>query len=228
MIVRDEHGIIVQHDKNNTFYKDGGDSARAAGLMAMCGSKTDLMLLNLFIQEGRGVRHPYQNFHNNPNNFTRDQLLCLLAGINSKNSFYIKVVTKDLFWQHAKRLFFCQNTHNQEGIEKPWYNGRDPLGPHHVGMFIKAAGLWWLYWFLPVAWAFMLLDMIITRVVSPTRETNQMIAMCAVFGTFWLILLNKMFDWELNTKEYWSGWRDQKEIGEEIIKYVNGRITSRN
>jgi hypothetical protein len=27
-----------------------------------------------------------------------------------------------------------------------------------------------------------------------------------------------------STKEYWSGWRDQKEIGDQLIAYIEKRI----
>lgn len=59
MIVRDNLGVIVQHRRKEPEYKDGGDSARSTGLMALTGSKEDIKILHHF-EIGHGLlnRHP--------------------------------------------------------------------------------------------------------------------------------------------------------------------------
>ena len=142
-IVRDSNGIVVQHDPNDPNYMDGGDSARVTGLLSLVGNDKDRLLCSFFVNSNNlGVRHPWQSRNNNdnPNNFTRDQLICLMAGLN-KSALGL-VAAKDLFYSHAKRLFFCQNTHDQQGNKKPWYKSRDPLHPGHIGLMIQAAQIY--------------------------------------------------------------------------------------
>lgn len=220
MRVRDHLTIIVQHSKSDPTYLDGGDSARVAGLMAMTGSEIDKNNLSKFVLlEGLGVRHPAQQFHNNPNNFTRDQLLCLMAGMSLPSN-------RALFKSHAKRLFFCQNSHDQDDNKKPWWS-RDILHPGNIGYMIQAAKIVWLYPLLPICWIFLFLDIVFGVFIKPWRESNQLIAMLTISGTFWLKLYCKLHpDWKKPIEEYWSGWRDQKEIGDNIINFITNKITS--
>ena len=142
-----------------------------------------------------------------------------MAGLN-KSTLGL-VAAKDLFYSHAKRLFFCQNTHDQQGNKKPWYKSRDPLHPGHIGFMIQAAQIYWLYPLLPICWLFVLLELLVNVYVTPDRESNQTIALLAISGPAFLKLYTKLHkDWRKPIIEYWSGWRDQKEIANALIYYI--------
>lgn len=236
MIVYDTHDIICQHDRNNpNGYLCGGDSARGVGMLALVGdARSENVIHNFVLPGGLGVRHPFQPLIKNPDgssyqlnnddpkSFTRDQLLPLMAGLWM---ILREDLNKELFWSHASRLFLCQNTHDQHGNEKPWYKGRDPLFIHHIGFMVVASKLWYLYWMLPAAWIVLLVEIFLNAYVTPYREQNQLIAMLSVYGKPWLKLYTALHpDWKFAMNEYWSGWRDQKEVGERIIKYVESRV----
>lgn len=221
-IIRDRFGIVVQHRPDDPLYLDGGDSARVTGLLSMCGSVRDQFIITNFVKHpGNGVRHPFQdlNNNNNPNNFTRDQLICLMAGLSTSfiNSIFAETVVKS----YAKRLFLGQNTHDQENNKKPWYKGRDILHPGYIGFLIQAAQMRSFYFILPFTWLFILLELLFSVFITPWRESNQTIALLNVSGKWFLKLYTKLHpDWKKPIIDYWSGWRDQKEIAEIIINYV--------
>ena len=75
MIYRDSSGFLVKGE-----LKDGGDTAVREGLMAVFTGQPG-NLLQLVNDQGLCVRHPNQKPWNNPNNFTKDQLKCLVAGL---------------------------------------------------------------------------------------------------------------------------------------------------
>lgn len=224
MIKRDQYGIIVQHRPNDLTYMDGGDSARAVGMMAMSGSAQDKFLINHFETfAGLLCRHPYQDIYKNTNNFTRDQLLQAMAGINEANHVDL---AKRIFWSHVKRGFLCQNTHTIEDVKKSWWD-RDILTPSHIGTLLKPAKIYWLYWMLPLCWAWLVLDVAWSTNVKPNDESNQIIAMCSVAGDWALKLYCANHpNWKKPIIEYWSRWRDQKEIGDAIVGYIENRIKS--
>lgn len=115
-------------DQNNYFVDktgDGGDSARSSGVFSCLkppGVPGDPKIAN-YHRGYKFVRHPYQETWNNPNNFTRDQLICLIAGLASYSRGYINLL-RGGFWAHAKRCFFCQN------IERDKRGSRKHLWPH--------------------------------------------------------------------------------------------------
>lgn len=90
--------------------QDYMDSCVRMGIMSMTKSTyTNTTLINNYELNGYGVRCPVPEDGkpcDNPNNFTRDQLLLLLAGLKAQGN--VKAIRR-LFWSHAKRLFFCQN-----------------------------------------------------------------------------------------------------------------------
>jgi len=237
-IIRDKHNIIVQHRPNDPAYLEGGDSARVTGIMALCGSNMDKALLPVFViyPEGYGVRHPFQQLikdesgqtiqlnNNDPGSFTRDQALCLMAGLWSAPE-YNENFTNLFFWSHAKRLFFGQNTLDQEGNKKPWYKSRDPMHPGQIGFMIQAARIKWLYPILPICWLFTILEILVNVYITPNRESNQLLCTLVVTGKWALKLYTKLHpNWKMPIIEYWSGWRDQKEIGDLFINYILTRM----
>jgi hypothetical protein len=239
MIKRDDiWGIICQHDPSNPSYCDGGDSARATGMMAMTGSTGDQALLEQFeVEQGHLCRHPYQNIYCNVNNFTRDQLVQFFGGlgkaIQQNTTGYRSIeLARRVFWAHARRGFFCQNTHDLKDNKKTWWKSRDPLPLSNIGQMIIVAKIYWLYWLLPVCFMWLLLDIVFASFFQNSKdENNQIVALCDVYGKYTLKLYCSLDrKWQDKLIEYWgitSGYfRYQPEIGDSIIKYVNERIGS--
>jgi hypothetical protein len=216
MIVRDEAGIIIQHplDKNS-----GGDSARSCGMMAISYSAKDLGLMWKFEKpqlSGKLSRHP---LHYPNDSFTRDQLLPTIAGIHASGDLKL---ARRVFWSHAKRGFFCQNYMEQfpdkHGFRRnKGFFGRDPLSPSHIGHLILCAELYWLYPFVflfGLPW--LICETVYHAKCTPRGEPNQLISMLKTYDLVWLwVYLHP--NWRTCIRDYWSGWRDQKEIAEQII-----------
>lgn len=228
MIKRDKYDIICQHSPYNDLYMDAGDSARATGMMSMTGSEIDKSLLKLFeISPGIFCRHPYAVLYKNPNNFTRDQLVQFIAGADKAN---LSDLSKRVFWTHAKRGFFCQNSHDLNGNKKPWYKSRDPLMLSHVGQLIISARIYFLYPLLVFCGIWLLLDIIFSSLQDVNTENNQIIALCSVYNK-WFLKLYCFLDkkWEDKLMVYWGTnsekFRYQPEIGEFIIKYIKESIS---
>ena len=108
---------------------DGGDSAVRAGILVMTNPETPLSLIP-YENKGLLTRHPEQFPWNNPNNFTRDQLIPMLAGLYARSqtgyflSEYYQALIKRVFKTHAKRLFFSQS------IERDKPGSTKRLWPH--------------------------------------------------------------------------------------------------
>lgn len=228
MIKRDNYGIVCQHSPYDENYIDGGDSSRAEGMLAMTGSAQDLHLLPQFevLSTGMFHRHPNQPHYCDSNNFTRDQLVQLYAGLNKLED---KSIARRGFWSHAKRLFFCQNTHDLQGNLKPWYKSRDPLPASNIGQMIIASRYYLLYPLLPFCILFLFLEILFHSVMPINKENNQIIALCDVYGK-WILKLYCFLDrkWEDKLIEYWGltskDFRYQPEIGNMITAYIENRI----
>lgn len=218
MIKRDQHGIICQHNPADATYMDGGDSSHRTGIMATCGSEQDQALIWSFINlEGEGCRHPHQRYYCDPRSWTRDQLIPTMAALRAGNYM---IDAKKVFMSHLKRGFLCQNKLNIHLEPKAWYD-RDILSPSHIGHLILCAKVYPLYPFLIFSWMWMLLDLIWTTKVTPTKESNQPIMMFLTAGKLWIKAFNWLQpDWRDTVRAYWGGWRDQSEIGETLIKTI--------
>lgn len=232
MIKRDQYGIIVQHDPANPSYADGGDSAMRTGLMALCGSGQDsgnLARFNVINQSGSPtdllVRHPYQFPWNNPNNFTRDQLICYAAGAKSSGATN---VTKRIFKAAVKRGFRAQNTeYDAPGTIKKFPNGPDLLSPSDVLFLAYTANanrlLILLLSIAGIPW--FLLTLLVATKINPTGEQNQIICQCLTFGKFDTWLYTKLHkSWKAELILYWAGWRGQIEIAQALITKVEETI----
>lgn len=151
-------------------------------------------------------------------------MICFISALWASSFSVDKDLAKRVFWSHFKRGFFCQNSHTLEGVKKQWWD-RDPLSPSHITALILAAEMKWFYWFVPVGWVWSLGDLWWNTKKRPWEEQNQFIAMASILGGWLLTAYTVMHpDWEKAVRKYWSGWRDQAEIGEAIIRYVNGRV----
>ena len=213
MILRDGliHAIIQHPEDKNS----GGDSSRTTGLMALFDSKFDQEIVSRFEvppMSGMLCRHPM--LWSRTDDFTRDQAICLLAGIWKSGNYKL---ARRVFWSHAKRGFFCQNYMEQFANEKTGirankgFFGRDPLSPSHVGYLIICARLWFLYPFLLVAFPWFLIDLWYFTKAAPRQEQNQIICMAYVYSC-----LNLWAKWHPNWDgaiyKYFCGWRDSYEV----------------
>lgn len=223
MIKRDSYDIIVQHDPNQPTYSDGGDSASRTGIMAMCGSIQDQVLLREFDLEFNGhlKRHPFQEPYNDYRSFTRDQLLPFMAGAYRANK---QLLTFHVFYFYFKRFFICANTITDQGKPKKWWD-RDLLSPSHIGHLIICSKMYILYPFLLFSYLDIFIDILWACFVAPKDESNQILSMLDVYGTFYLRIYCKLHpDWKNTVSDYWGYWRDQKEIGDALIKYIENRL----
>lgn len=101
MIYKDVNGFPVEQSY------DGGDSAVRAGITAVCNPNTTIDLEQYHTHSGNMVRHPTQIPWNNPKNFTRDQLICIVAGLYAQGKHEL---IKKILYSRMKSYFFAQNT----------------------------------------------------------------------------------------------------------------------
>lgn len=219
-LARDDQQIIrqVQDDPNNPL--DGGDSANREGHAAFCNSALDMGLLPLFEQDGIMVRHPTQAPWNNWKNCTRDQLLAYVAGCWRAKRFDINA---RLLEKHLTRLppLTCQDTEaDWPGTTKTPPIG-DPLGPHDVMMLRIVAGDPSAY--LDPVGQLALQLAIETSNPDVTVEKNQLILQSMVCGRLNLYVQIQP-DYAANIRDYWSGWRKQPQIGEEMIWVITQEL----
>jgi hypothetical protein len=204
---------------------DGGDSAVRAGIFMIGNKKPITGYVNNF---GEGVRHPNQYPWNNPKNFSRDQLVMLLAGLYSSGQ---TEAAKKVFWSHGKRLWlFAQNTERDvPGSTKyPWphnvdgklrvFDSADPIFPNHIGMMILASKSYWAYPFLPVAYLFHIVFMLLHSFGNHYEE-NQAIAESHVYGTLGLLKKLKP-NWKKVNTEYWQS-RNEIEYQQILEKLLD-------
>lgn len=217
---RDEYGFVCQSSKEDPTYMDGGDTSRATGILALVGSEKDQKLLPLHvIWSGYFVRHPGQIPWNSPQNFSRDQMICLIAGMwRTKQHGFVR----KFFFERLKYWLRCQNTHENNGLQKK--EGADILwNPSVIWHMILCGRIWWLYWFAPLGYLFQVCDILWNCYVTPQGEQNQIFCIVVVSGLLPLYLkLHPDFDASMN--KYWSEWRDQKEIADMIIKFAKGNL----
>ena len=226
MIKRDRDGIIVQHRINQDHYADGGDSASRTALMAVAGSLLDKNLLpSFYLQKtNKLVRHPYQYPFYLPNNFSRDQLLPTVAGLSAGG--YYEIV-RNIFWDHVKRGFICQNDESYlyPGMKKKWPDGADIIAPDHIWHLIVCGRMWYLYWFGLLGYTWQMLSILWSAFIMPSNEQNQLFCMVNSSGLLKLyIKIYGLENFKNNMYDYFCGWRDQKEIADSIINYVERNV----
>lgn len=92
--------------------------------------------------DGVCVRQPEVAPCNNPKNFTRDQLMMLVMGLDStRDEVGHKEILKAIFYAHLKRLFFCQN------FERDVVGSKKYLWPHKFYKDSKPNPKTFLWWF---------------------------------------------------------------------------------
>lgn len=206
MVVRDNNNIIVQHYQNDPLYGenggDGGDSSRSTGIMALFGSRIDQEVIDYHCTDKGFVRHPKQAPWNDTSNFSRDQLLCLIAGLYKAKKY--KKIRREFYRQYWKGI--CPNG--------------DLLGPEFYWHVILSGKIYFFYWLFPIGYLFQFLHIIWATQIDPDKEQNQTICMTTVSGLLWLWVFMHPY-WKTSIRNYWSKWRDQDEIAKHIIKGIN-------
>ena len=193
MIVRDIHGIIVQHDPQDPNYADGGDSAARVGIMAAFGSKVEQGVLQYYWDAPR--RHPFQTRWYRVADFSRDQWIPWMAGYWAMG----RVPPNKFIWRVNKDIL----------LPDQWL---------HRAICSKAAR-WYHY---PLGYLFLFLHIMWACYVRPGHELNQIASQALVAGPWWLRLLYKSHpNYNKNFREYYGGWRNQPEIAEFIIKQTH-------
>lgn len=238
MIYLDDDHIPVDHTG------DGGDSANRLGLMVAFGiypfeiSKIDpITIFDLFEISRSGIlmRHPFQVPWCNWKNFSRDQLIPFVAGLNKAGKIE---AARRIFWSHAKRLFFCQNIErdvagstkhpypheyvDDKGVRvKKLFDYRDPLLPHDISHLIRCARIWWLYWFLPVGYLFLIIAIWFHCKYDTSDDEGQILCEALIAGP-WAVKLYLKWKPEFmkSLDKYWSGWRQQQEIATRLTVAV--------
>lgn len=229
MVFTDADGFPI----NST--KDGMDSSMRMGIMILTGMNYACVPRAYEISPGLLTRHPKHFPSNNPYNFTRDQLLPLIAGFNylGNNRIIGRVLFKTL-----KRGCFAQNFErdipgtrkypwphyftNDRGVQEfSWGDFADPIFPSAIGAMILGSKAWSFYWMLPVCYLFHILS--ILGSISH-GEVNQIISECSFYGKWSFKLFAKVNpDWKKRNHEYWYN-RNEGEYADSIEKYVEGKL----
>jgi len=179
---------------------DFEDSSHLAGILAITNYENTADCRR-YIKTEYGVlqKHTYVRCENTKYDFSRDQFILLAAGL-------IKQGYGDL-------------------VDLDYVTGRDIMPPSVRGVARIATGkkAWWfqgLWLKAEILWH---------SYVQPLEESNQIIALCSVYGDEYLKLWtkhNKLWKWSIY--RYWSqldgSWRDEKELSEHVIKYVENKI----
>lgn len=223
----DSFNLIVEQNGS------GGDSAHYSGLYTIASkNKDNLGLEFLVLDNGYGIRHPGDGlvfWHSNPNTFTRDQLMPLIAGLYEQGR---SDLAYKLLITHARRFFFCQNIDRDipGSVKKPyphyfvdkdgkdqfsWFNYRDPLLIHHIHAMMIAAGLKWHWVLYPLSMVTFSLEALSIRL-----STNYDIG--TLFATGYVLGFTNLFkkiipDWKKRFSDYFLDWRRGDKIYEGLV-----------
>jgi hypothetical protein len=225
MIKRDYLDIIGQHYKHDPQYLDFGDASRSSGIMATFGPITEYKNLIHHIDAKRFVRHPNQLPHNDPSNFSRDQLIPLLSGCKKAIDFYYNQSLYEVDKNYIKKSLkanFARATFKYFPLFGICQN-KDFLAPDTIWHWILCGKMKWLYWYAPLGYLWQILHIIFMTKVNPKHEQNQTICLAYTSGLMKLwVWLHP--NWEQSIKDYWCGWRNQEEIAEIIIKGIKEKL----
>ena len=200
---------------------DFGDSSRLAGVMALV-NHPDTPDLSLYVIEkdgqSLGVRFPLEDLFNpgsnNPLNFTRDQLLPLMAGLHKQGQ---QNVNKRLLDGIVSRGWRAQNIERWEpGSEK---RHADIFSPSARLAIVKSAGVKPSPALFITGYSFLLLDVLWASIMPKKFEINQTIAVAYLLGLLPIIRLIPDFKEKLTY--YWGGWRNEPELAQQLIELIS-------
>jgi hypothetical protein len=228
VIFKDDYGFPVCSTL------DAGDSSMRAGMIMLTGMPKTFPCYAYEIAPGNLTRHPKQFPWNNPRNFTRDQMLPLIAGLNAKGQWQI---IERVMFATIKRFGFAQNfDRDKPGTAKyPWphwftndrnvlefsaFDFADPLLPNVWGCLIIGARATYLYWLLPICYLFHIISILSSK---SHDEQNQIIAEMSFYGRLSFRLYMKLnTNWKKQNHEYWYN-RNEGEYADKIEEYVEGK-----
>jgi hypothetical protein len=192
---------------------DWQDSSRLAGMMVIA-SHPKSPDCSRYIVNGNPVRCPIDEKANNPRQFSRDQMICLAAGLSLQGR---KDLCLNMLKKAEKNKFRAPNDMNDDGTIK--FLGGDPMSPsavNHLRMCAGLSGSWWGLRFLK-------LDIWYNCNYTPTREPNQLITMCVIAGPEYVReYKNSNPLWKESLIEYWSKWRNEPELALMLNEKLNG------
>lgn len=162
------------------------------------------------------VRHPAEAPSNNWRNFTRDQLICLAAGLYKHG--HTGTVNK-LRMAAINRFYRAQNTEaDVVGSVKKFPNGADLLTPSVMGHLKRCSGLK-ANWFQDT---WLKMDIIYHGKFAALDEPNQILCMCIVAGHGYVQMYKKYNPrWKDGIRLYWCGWRNEPDLAEWMINFID-------
>lgn len=191
---------------------DFDDSSHLAGILAITNYKDTVdcrrYIKTEFIRDTDSIissiygvlkKHTYVRCENTKYDFSRDQFILLAAGL-------IKQGYGDL-------------------VDLDYVTGRDIMPPSVRGM-VRIAQAKKPYWFQKL---WLKAEIYWHSYVQPLDEPNQIIALCSVYGDEYLKLWtvkNSLWRWSIRRylSELDGAWRNEPELAEWVIKYVEGKI----
>ena len=107
MIKLDQDGIPT-----DVISGDYMDSAVRAGILTITKHDKAPYLKYYVLNNGEFIRGPKSSKATNPKNFTRDQMLCLVAGLSTNAEYHEDIRTN--LYNRIKSFFFAQNTERDQ------------------------------------------------------------------------------------------------------------------
>ena len=193
---------------------DSEDSSHLAGMLAVT-EHPQAVDCRLYIAD------EYQEFFNGDIIFGGEyESYILKVYVRCKNSKYD--FSRDQFTPLAAGLI---KQGHASLVNTDYITGRDLLPPSVRGMVRIAQGK--KPYFYQSIW--LKLEIYWHSYLQPLEESNQLIALCSVYGDEYLKLWTKHNKlWKFSVLRYWSeldgAWRGEPELAEHIIKYVESKI----
>lgn len=172
---------------------DFNDSAAIAGIMETFSHPTYINL-SQYIVIDKYVRHPLESKYD----FSRDQTLCLMAGL----------------W--SQKRFHC--------VDLGFVKGKDWFSPGHKG-HVKRCKNEKANWFQDL---WLKAEILFHAKITPLEEPNQMLCMAMVAGPEYVKLwTNNNKQWQRGIRDYFCGWRQEPELAELMIHKISNIDTDK-
>lgn len=187
------------------------DSARLAGIMEVVQYPKSVNIWAYVDELGRFTRHPD---YKNTKDFSRDQLVPLVAGMYAKRfqvtgNYVINTVDHD-WWFAPNDDFLSPSVRNH--IALCACDGRAG------SLQVSRLGYFWLK-----------LDILWNAYISPLDEPNQLICMIVRAGPEYVRMwLKHNKSWREAITTYWTGWRGENELAVRIIDFLNAYKENNN
>lgn len=196
---------------------DKMDSARLAGLMVLFDYMCEGIYLMKYVKYDSadgwvGMRHPTEVPSNNHKNFTRDQLVPLVAGLFHQGE---AGTVRKLYDQAKLRDYRAQNTEaDVAGSTKKFPNGADLLTPDVMNHLRNCSGQESKL----LGRINLRISILFNSTFTPMREPNQLICLCVMAGPEYVRMFKKHnTKWREAIREYWCGWRGEPGLARHMI-----------